>query len=232
MVSQGGGVTPNNRVGQDNGMRLDHISYACTGSELADVVQRIGVDLGFTFVDGGRHPSFGTRNFTLPLADGAYIEVVSALDHPSALKAPFGQAVQQAANNGGGWMSWVLATDDISRAESVLGRKAAKGHRVRPDGVELHWRQLGVMDTMSHPQSPFFVQWESSADQHPSHGGQAGGIRVHKIEINCPTQDLGPLAPDLEKFDDLVTWIDDPENDQMGVSAVWFETPHGLVKID
>ncbi|MBT5502118.1 MAG: VOC family protein, partial [Actinobacteria bacterium] len=51
-------------------MRLDHISYACQSSELADVVQRIGVDLGNTFVDGGRHPSFGTRNFTLPLAHG------------------------------------------------------------------------------------------------------------------------------------------------------------------
>ncbi|MEK9955902.1 MAG: VOC family protein, partial [Actinomycetota bacterium] len=56
-------------------MRLDHLSYACTTSEIADVVQRIGSDLGGTFVDGGRHPSFGTRNFILPLAGGCYVEV-------------------------------------------------------------------------------------------------------------------------------------------------------------
>ena len=30
-------------------MRLDHMSYACTSGELADVVQRIGSDLGATF---------------------------------------------------------------------------------------------------------------------------------------------------------------------------------------
>ena len=74
-------------------MRLDHISYACTTSELADTIQRIGGDLGATFLDGGRHPSFGTRNFILPLAGGCYVEVVSALDHPAAEKAPFGRAV-------------------------------------------------------------------------------------------------------------------------------------------
>ena len=103
-------------------MQLDHISYACANSELADVVQRIGMDLGFTFVDGGRHPSFGTRNFVLPLADGAYIEVVAPLDHPAALKAPFGRAVQQSVDNGGGWMSWAVSTPDISIVERRLER--------------------------------------------------------------------------------------------------------------
>ena len=46
------------------------MSYACNSGELADVVQRIGSDLGATFQDGGRHPQFGTRNFILPLAEG------------------------------------------------------------------------------------------------------------------------------------------------------------------
>ena len=76
-------------------MRLDHVSYACTSGEIADVIQRIGGDLGASFVDGGRHPSFGTRNFILPLAGGCYIEVVSALDHPASEKAAFGRAVSE-----------------------------------------------------------------------------------------------------------------------------------------
>ena len=65
-------------------MRLDHVSYACAPGELAEVVQRIGSELGAAFVDGGIHPSFGTRNFILPLANDVYVEVVAALDHPAA----------------------------------------------------------------------------------------------------------------------------------------------------
>ena len=152
-LSLGGGARTPSGIRQDDVMRLDHISYACHSNELADVVQRIGVDLGNTFIDGGRHPSFGTRNFILPLAHGVYIEVVSALGHPSAQKAPFGRAVAQRAQAGGGWMSWVVSTTDLSPVEQELGRKAAEGHRIRPDGVDLHWRQIGVLDTIEHPQS-------------------------------------------------------------------------------
>jgi hypothetical protein len=36
-------------------------------SARADSVQRLGARLGSTFVDGGIHPRFDTRNFTLPL---------------------------------------------------------------------------------------------------------------------------------------------------------------------
>lgn len=213
-------------------MRLDHLSYACSNHELADVVQRIGGDLGFTFYDGGRHPSFGTRNFILPLADGSYIEVVSALDHPSALKAPFGQAVTQSVQDGGGWMSWVVATEDISTVEKALDRKAATGHRVRPDGVELHWRQLGVLDTMAHPQSPYFVQWETPAEKHPSVSGANNGITVQRIDISCPSQDLGPLSDQLSPLMHLINWVPESDYDQRGVVAVWFDTPNGRVCID
>jgi hypothetical protein len=219
-------------VRQDVVMRLDHISYACNSSELADVVQRIGIDLGNTFVDGGRHPSFGTRNFTLPLAHGVYIEIVSALDHPSADKAPFGRAVAQRANSGGGWMSWVVATDDLANVETALGRSAAVGHRIRPDGVDLHWRQLGVLDSMEHPQSPFFIEWESPKEHHPAFGGERTGIKILSIEINSPTQDLGPMAKSLEPVTDLIQWKNDPDADDFGVTAVTFETPHGHVRID
>ncbi len=213
-------------------MRLDHISYACQSSELADVVQRIGVDLGNTFVDGGRHPSFGTRNFTLPLAHGVYIEVVSSLDHPSAQNAPFGQAVAQRAQAGGGWMSWVVSTDQMGPLERALGRPAAAGHRIRPDGVNLHWRQLGVLDTMEHPQSPFFVEWESPKEHHPAFGGERTGIKVLGIEINCPTQDLGPMAAELAPLTNLIYWVNNTEVGEFGISAVIFETPHGHVRID
>lgn len=209
-------------------MRLDHLSYACTTSEIADVIQRIGSDLGGTFIDGGRHPSFGTRNFILPLAGGAYVEVVSALDHPAAQKAPFGQAVHRRAEDGGGWLSWVLSVTDIAPVEQRLGRPAARGHRIRPDGVELCWKQIGVLDTMERPYMPFFVQWDCTDTEHPSAGG--GTIAIESIELSgdpATVRDVVDLDAGLDGV--VITWVQD---DEPGVSAVTFRTPGGSVRID
>ena len=211
-------------------MRLDHISYACTTAELPDVVQRIGRDLGATFVDGGCHPSFGTRNFILPLANGCYLEVVSALDHPAADKAAFGRAVAQRASDGGGWMSWVVAVDDLGPVEARLGRQGRKGHRIRPDGYELCWRQIGVLDYMEDPQLPFFVEWTTPADHHPSMGG--GAVAIERVEMNGDEETISQwLGADHNlPLDEIsVEWVDDGEP---GLNAVWFATPHGSVRID
>ncbi len=211
-------------------MRLDHISYACTTSEIADVIQRIGSDLGATFVDGGRHPSFGTRNFILPLANNCYVEVVSALDHPAAEKAPFGQAVRRVADDGGGWMSWVLAVDDIGQVENRLGREAADGHRIRPDGVELCWKQIGVLDVMTAPELPFFVEWSCPNTEHPSAGGSA--VAIERVEMaGDPDTIAGILGAGSElALDGIdIEWVDAEDR---GLVAVWFSTPHGSVRID
>jgi hypothetical protein len=211
-------------------MRLDHISYSCTTGELADVIQRIGGDLGATFVDGGRHPSFGTRNFILPLAHGCYVEVVSALDHPAAEKAPFGRAVAQRAAEGGGWMSWVIAVDDLTPIEARLGREASPGHRIRPDGHDLCWRQIGVLDVIDDRQLPFFVQWSSPASDHPSAGGSS--VAIERVEMSGePSAIAAWLGDDHDLvLDDIeVDWV---EADEPGLVAVWFSTPHGSVRID
>ena len=58
-------------------MRLDHLSYAAGPDGLASTAQRIGALLGRSFVDGGVHPRFGTRNMTLALAGGTYVSIFS-----------------------------------------------------------------------------------------------------------------------------------------------------------
>lgn len=211
-------------------MRLDHISYACNRAELADVVQRIGSDLGATFRDGGRHPRFGTCNFILPLQNGQYIEVVTALDHPAAEKANFGRAVSQRASDGGGWFSWVIGVDDITPIEERLGRPAKAGHRIRPDGHELAWKQLGIQDVMKDPQLPFFVEWLSAPEDHPSVG--AGAVSIERIEIAGARDTIAEwLGEAGEQFlDDVeVTWID---ADDPGIQAVWFNAGGRSVRID
>jgi hypothetical protein len=213
------------------GMRLDHVSYAAGPDGLRATAARIGDLLAEEFRDGGIHPRFGTRNMVLPMSEGTYVEVVEVLDHPASDKAPFGQAVRARSALGGGWLGWVVAVDDIAKVEDRLGRESVPGNRHRPDGVELTWRQIGVKGLQSDPQLPFFIEWESPADQHPS-AGSTGSVRLATLEIagdphrvsdwlgNCVE---GPLE-DVE-----VEWVS-PDGTP-GLVAALFETAHGPVRI-
>jgi hypothetical protein len=162
-------------------MRLDHVSYVTSHDQLADTVQRLGSRLGTTFVDGGIHPRFGTRNFTAPLLDGKYIEVVCPLDHPATEQTPWGKAVSKKAQEGGGWLTWVFSTEDISPIEEKFGRKAVDGHRTRPDGTDLKWKQIGVKEITDSRELPFFIEWLT--EDHPSKDGNAVA-KIEKIVIS------------------------------------------------
>jgi hypothetical protein len=130
-------------------MRLDHVSYVASHDQISDVVNRIGSRIGTAFVDGGIHPKFGTRNFTAPLLNGQYIEIVCPLDHPATDATPFGQAVKKKADAGGGWLTWVISVEDIKLAEKVLERNSVEGVRRKPDGTTLKWKQIGVLDVFA-----------------------------------------------------------------------------------
>ncbi len=153
-------------------MHLDHLSFAAGPDGAHQTAARLGRSLGAEFSDGGFHPRFGTRNLTLPLATGRYLEVVEVLDHPAADKAAFGQAVRARSADGGGWLGWVVAVDDLTPIERRIGRPAIDGHRHLPDGGLLEWQQLGVKGLQADPQLPFFVHWLSDAGAHPSVGGR------------------------------------------------------------
>jgi Glyoxalase-like domain len=161
-------------------MRLDHVSYVASHDQISDVVNRIGSQIGTAFIDGGIHPKFGTRNFTAPLLNGQYIEVVCPLDHPATDATPFGQAVKKKAEAGGGWLTWVFSSNELSKVEEKFGRKAADGYRTRPDGSELKWKQIGVKDIIGSGELPFFIQWLT--ENHPSKDGNSVA-KIAKIII-------------------------------------------------
>jgi len=215
-------------------MRLDHLSYAAGPEGLAACVQRLGANLGAGFSDGGLHPRFGTRNFILPLADGVYLEVVEALDHPAVESAPFGRAVKARTEAGGCWMSWVVGVTDLMAVEQRLGRLAAAGHRVRPDGYDLRWQQIGINDTANDPQLPWFIHWESDKSEHPAAPGSK--IRLERLDIagdrDAVIDYLGASA--VRSLEDLkVKWLSVEENDgESGMVAAHFSTPHGICVID
>jgi hypothetical protein len=214
-------------------MRLDHVSYVTSHDQLSDTVQRLGSRLGSTFVDGGIHPRFGTRNFTAPLVGGQYIEVVCPLDHPATEQTPWGQAVSRKAQAGGGWLTWVFSTEDISPIVKKFGRDAVDGHRTLPNGNDLKWKQIGVKEITEAHELPFFIQWLTS--EHPSKDGAAVST-IEKIVI----ADKDHLAESWFKEEILsalgkvtIEWVDPSTNDgENGIVAVHLNTPNGVVVLD
>lgn len=213
-------------------MKLDHLSFACGHEGLARTADRLGRSLGAEFVDGGFHPRFGTRNRTLPLTGGTYLEVVEVLDHPAADKVPFGQAVRARSEAGGGWLGWAVRVDDLAPIEERLGRSAVPGNRHLPDGQELTWRQIGIKGLQADPQLPFFVKWTSDMGSHPSHAEPEAKITLVGLEI----------AGDPERVDDWlgghadkvltdfeIKWV--APNGEPGILAATFATPEGEVRI-
>ncbi len=213
------------------GMRLDHLSYAAGPDGLEATAAHLGDLLGGQFDDGGIHPRFGTRNMILPMADDTYLEVVEVLDHPASDKAPFGQAVRKRTELGGGWLGWVVAVDDIAILETRLGRNAVTGSRHRPDGTELRWKQIGVNGLISDPQLPFFIQWDSPVELHPSAGAN-GAFSLGCLEIaGDPHRVSEWLGETVEApLEDVkVEWV--APHGVPGILAVQVQTPHGLVRI-
>ncbi|GAB2689542.1 VOC family protein [Thalassiella azotivora] len=212
-------------------MRLDHVSYAAESDGLWATAKRIGSALGIDPVDGGNHPRFGTVNVVLPLADGRYVEVVEPLEHPASYNAPFGQAVRGRCENGGGWMGWVVAVEDLAPIEAKLGREAVPGNRHRPDGVELRWRQIGVKGLLADPQLPFLIRWETGPELHPSSGGGTD-VRLQGLQIaGDPDRVRDWLGLDPDFTPDTLEFEFIAPHGTPGVMSVSFATTNGTVRI-
>ncbi|MCA1981600.1 MAG: VOC family protein [Nocardioides sp.] len=218
-------------------MRLDHLSYAAGPDGLVSTAKRLGELLGQDFVDGGVHPRFGTRNMTLPLRGGIYLEVVEALEHPASDKAPFGQAVKARSALGGGWMGWVVSTGDMASVEERLGRPWVDGNRHLPDGTELLWKQIGINGLIADPQLPYFIHW-ITRDLHPGNAGS--DVTLRSIEISGEQQRVREyMGADFKERTDPWTgrpaedvelvWV--AEHGTPGLLAAQFSTPLGDVRI-
>jgi hypothetical protein len=169
----------------------------------------------------------------MPLQNGHYIEVVCPLDHPATEQTPWDKAVSKKAQEGGGWLTWVFATEDITKIEEKFGRNAIEGHRTRPDGSNLKWKQIGVNEITDSRELPFFVQWLTA--DHRSQDGKAVAA-IEKIKI-ADTDYLADSWLKAEILDGLnsadIKFIDPSTNEgEYGIVAVHLTTPNGLVRLD
>lgn len=212
-------------------MHLDHLSFAVGSKNLKETAAELGELLGADFLPGGPHPRFGTINMILPLKDHQYIEIVEALDHPAAEKAPFGQVVRERTESGGGWMGWCVSVEDIEAVEAQIGRHAVPGNRHRPDGYNLAWRQIGVNGTRADPQLPFVVRWDVPEEEHPSQMAPSE-IRLITLDIAGNPERISDWLGEkaIIALDDVdVNWV--APNGHPGIMSVTLSTPRGDVKI-
>jgi hypothetical protein len=164
------------------------------------------------------------------LKDSRYIEVVCPLDHPASDKSPFGQLVSRKAEEGGGWLTWVVAVDDLSPIEKRLAREAVPGHRRKPDGKDLYWKQIGVLDTLDESSNPFFIQWTS--DAHPSAENKSE-ISLESLEIYGDEKTISTryaLNGFISSTGVNFEWFNSDE--ESGIKSARFSTSQGLVSID
>jgi hypothetical protein len=214
-------------------MRLDHVSYVASHDQISDVVNRIGSQIGTAFIDGGIHPKFGTRNFTAPLLNGQYIEVVCPMDHPATDATPFGRAVRKKAEEGGGWMTWVISTSNIQKIEDKLSRSAVIATRKLPNGSELEWKQIGVLSTLEDPGVPFFIEWISQA--HPSQTSLAVASIKSILIIGNQTKVEKQLGIDYKSLlgSIEIKWVDESANhSSLGIEEIEFEFNSHDIKIN
>jgi hypothetical protein len=214
-------------------MRLDHVSYVASHDQISDVVNRIGSQIGTAFIDGGIHPKFGTRNFTAPLLNSQYIEIVCPMDHPATEATPFGKAVKKKAEEGGGWMAWVFSVEDISVIEKAFGREATESYRRKPDNSILKWKQIGVMEITESSELPFFIEWH--VPNHPSKDGRAIS-EIKNLIIASQDELSNSLFKDqIHRSLNGVTieWEDIKNNENSsGIITVILNTPNGIIRID
>ena len=115
---------------------IDHIVIAARDLEQVAEAYR---QLGFTVVEGGRHP-YGSYNALIAFADDSYIELISFYE-PSPAHPWWGLLHER----GGGLIDFCMATDDIRgdleilRANGVDCGELSEGGRERPDGYQVRW---------------------------------------------------------------------------------------------
>lgn len=153
---------------------IDHLLIAVEDLEKAmDLYRR----LGFQVLAGGEHLDAGTKNALVPLADGAYLELIGIGAPSLARQVPFGRQVLAALDRSNRFAGFALETTDCQgdvqavRARGLTIVKAPPGGRVRPDGRQASWRTAHPED----PGLPFLIQ----------------DLTPREVRVSAPTEGLG-----------------------------------------
>ena len=203
---------------------IDHIVIAVHNLDAA--IETYG-GLGFTVVEGGRHP-YGSHNALIGFADGSYIELLAFYEDSPA--HPWWDLLHQ---RGGGLIDFCMATDDIRadlaafRAKGVDAGDLTDGGRRRPDGYEVRWINNKVGGDFQGVM-PFIIEdvtpWEERLPKATAHANGVTGIHCLTLATAKIERDAGIMSAVLKRegqpFDD----------DALGASGIRFAVGTHIVE--
>jgi glyoxalase-like protein len=162
---------------------IDHIVIAV--EDLDAAAAELAAHVGIACTGGGQHPRYGTANRLAWLGD-SYIELVSVLDKTLAATSWLGRPSLAAMAQGGGFITWALASDDLDddlaglRARGAVFDDPEPGERIRPDGRMVRWR-LALRKAIGPNELPFLIEHEaSSAEWSPAERAERG-VQIHPL---------------------------------------------------
>ncbi len=206
-------------------LRLDHAVFAV--GDLDAAAERWRRDHGLDSTPSGRHPGWGTANRIVPLGE-AYLELIAAVEPGAAERSAFGRSVVSTAAGGGGWLAWVVRTDDLDGDAARLGLEVTRGRREREDGSVLGWRSAGLEDAKRTPSLPFFISWDVPLTGHPGRVRAGHGVRPAGLAGVAVAGDAARLARWLGGHELPVTVTEAPPE---GVRSVTVATADGEIEI-
>jgi len=161
---------------------LDHLLFGGRDldSAVADLYERSGVEAVF----GGHHPELGTQNALARIGERRFLEVIA----PAPALPAGGLARELAKRPEPGLVMWAARTDEsgalASRAKAVgLKATVVDGHRARPGGGIVRWRNTFVTGHGAGTLVPFFIEWDD--DYHPSEDAPPG-LALESFTIETP----------------------------------------------
>jgi len=195
-----------------------------------DAARRQLESTGLTVLDGGRHPGRGTANLIVPFGS-QYLELLAVVDEDEARDSLQGRPVLAAwASRGPGLARWSIEAGSIEATARRLGLSVEQRHRVRPDGVTVHWRAVGVGTAWDEPWRCAFMAW----DRPELHPARADGV----VHANGATG-FSRLELAVPETASLSTWLGGDPPDGVNVSsrgdsgptALFLASPSGEIPV-
>ena len=178
---------------------IDHLVIAVADPD--DAAARLGADVGLEATGGGRHDALGTFNRLVWLGD-TYLELIGVFNPALAERSWLGPPVLRKLDEGGGLVTWAIATDALEAdlaglrdAGSDLGDPAA-GERLRADEAVVRWR-LAAPRVLGPSEPPFLIEHDpASAEWAPADRAAraaldhpiGGPVRLEVLEL--PVDDV------------------------------------------
>jgi catechol 2,3-dioxygenase-like lactoylglutathione lyase family enzyme len=216
--------------------RLDHAILAVDDLTAAAATF---TRLGFRVTPGGEHPNWGTHNSIVRFGLD-YLELLAIRDPEEAEQTGFGFPVLRYLERGEGWFGYAVGTDDATADAEEIARRGAEvegpfsGERMRPDGVLLQWRTVGLGPPMARRAVPFLIQHlpgDSERLQRFELEGALGGhpLGVRRLRsVTIAVRDLE--AAERVYVDHLGLYpIGYEENTWLDAATAWLQLGNDLV---